>query len=253
MTTLERRIEQLEAGLTPAETAARWLAHIKATYHSITAYAAGVESGAVPPPHATLPRQITAWVRKTYPRESDASLAARTERAVRSVLMRVYLVDRVNSQIEWERYGDDLALELLRDLAPYVLGSQAPEERRLRWLQRVSGTFTDTVTWQRAGEDLARRYFAGQSPYFADAAEHLSAVVQECERLLHAHDQALRRKRRPLAGEPVDVGALRATADEGVESFLEDLVTRVQVQVFEATGGLSGERLLKLIEDKGGR
>ena len=147
----------------------------------------------------------------------------------------------------WEKHVDEFALESFRDLAPCVLSARADAERRARWLARLTTCFTDTRTWDVAGQEVAERYFAGQSPFFPDAEDHLATVARECEALLAAYKAALVRKRWPILGEPVDVAALRTRAAEQADGLISQLVERARVQVFGITGNGPADYWVQLL------
>lgn len=227
---IERRLQRLEESLGPAEAAAMWLGQAKAQHAGLAAYLDWLQDNPAEHPVDALSGQVAAWARTAARGEHDRLVTERVERAVRSALTRVFLVQELNNVLNWCRDTDQHELELLQDLAPCVLPRDADRERRARWLDHLTRLLTETMTWLEAGEEMGRRYFAGESPLFAEAEEHLGTVRAGCEALVDAHNWAIGKRRR-RATERIDVATLHAQAIGQVDIPIAQLVDRARAHV----------------------
>src|SRR5215217_2038894 len=92
MTALDRRLQRVEEALAPTEAVVRWLEEAK-RYENYAVYSERLRDRPAENPFTRLPGVIAMCQRI---KENDRATTERLERAVRSVLVRVFLVERMN-------------------------------------------------------------------------------------------------------------------------------------------------------------
>jgi hypothetical protein len=248
VTALERRLAKVEEALSPTEAVVRWLEEAK-SQESYAAYSDWLRDQPRENPFATLPALVARWAGPGS-RENDRATSERVERAVRSVLVRVFLVERMNQWLSMGAQADSNQLDLLQMLEPLVSSGRLALDIECRWVEHAGRLVAEARIWQEGAERIAERYFAGQSPLFPDVAVYLEELRRYAEDLLHHYNAAIARPRgRKPKGTTVDLSLIEEHVAEFVEPHTAELVrlARTDAEVFlgERDHQLSIPRLIR--------
>jgi hypothetical protein len=220
VTALDRQLQKIESALSPTEAVVRWLEEAK-RHESYAIYSEWLRDRPAENPFTTLPA-VVARCAVDGDRGNDRATTERVERAVRSVLVRVFLVERMNQWLSMGAQADSNQLDLLQMLEPLVLSGRLDLETERRWVEHAGRLVDEARIWQEGAERLGERYFAGQSPLFPDVAAYLAELREYAEDLLHHYNAAVARPRgRKPKGTVVDLTLI----DQHVASIVEPHVT----------------------------
>jgi hypothetical protein len=220
MTTIAKRVQDLEAGLSPQEAVVQWWAAAR-SYGSAAAYLAWLVEHPEADPPTMLPRQVRSWAITQSEGLNREAVVQRSQQAQRALHIRTSLLEIIN---EWMRYFaqvDPPVLDLLEAVQPLVLQAKAPVAATSCWVETVARLYRNGRTWELGCERVAERVLGGEYPLFGDLEEALHQGQERCERLLHAYQQARIRKRSPLLVEPVDLAELEQWAKEEVSTLIK--------------------------------
>jgi len=229
-----RRLDQVAQALTPTEAIRQWLATAYG-FGSLGAYLAWASPEQDRNPLIALPLQMIHAVQQAGKGQSAVSIAETTERAVKEVLLRCFLVQQVNDHLQRGRFGDDVELELLTESLPLALARKATPERRQHWSTRARRLRGEVCIWEAASEALATRYFGGQSPFFPDIEEHLASLGRSLDSLLHRWSVHV------TVDDRIDLQSLATEAQLQVEPLLRQALTDARHATLVFLGERSGE------------
>jgi hypothetical protein len=151
------------------------------------------------------------------------------------LLVRVFLVERMNQWRSMGAQADSNQLDLLQMLEPLVLTGRVGIETENRWLEHAGRLVDEARIWEGSVERLGERYLAGTSPCFPDVAQYLVELGQYAEDLLHAYNVAVARPRgRKPTGASVDLALIDKHVAELVEPHTAELLrlARTDAEVF---------------------
>jgi hypothetical protein len=218
-----KRLEKLETTLSPSEAAARWLTAARAS--GFVAYLDHLRDHPNEAPLVTLPRLVPAWAGHSPERRDEPATAARAQRAVRSVLIRVLLAERCNKIVCFTRTGDEHRVALLRMLEPLVLAGRVDEQTENDWVNETGMLLSEVRRWLAADAAIGSRYFGGTRPLFQDVAAYVEWVRDACAEMLDRYNQAaVRKKGRKPRGEPTDLTQVETWVADGLEAYVSNLV-----------------------------
>jgi hypothetical protein len=224
VTALDRRLEKLEAALSPAEAVVRWLESAK-SHGGFGPYCDYLVAHQEESPLLTLPPLVAAWAGHSSEGKDEPAVAAKVERAVRSTLVRVLLVERMNKLVIIGRASDDHQVDLLHLLEPLVLTGRVDAPTTTNWINHAGRLLGEVRLWLESAATIGARYFGGHSPLFPDVEPFLRWERTCCEEMLSRFNDAAARKRghRPT-GEPVDFSLVDEWVAELLEPSIAELV-----------------------------
>jgi hypothetical protein len=233
MTALDRRLQRVEEALSPTEAVVRWLEEAK-RHESYAIYSEWLRDRPAENPFTALPAMVAKWAGHGD-RVNDRATTERVARAVRSVLVRVFLVERMNQWLSMGAQADSNQLDLLQMLEPLVLAGRLDIATESRWVEHAGRLVDEARIWGESAERIGERYFAEQSPLFPDVATYLAELREYAEELLHHYNAAITRPRgRKPKGTPVDVGLIDQHVASLVEPHTAELLrlARTDAEVF---------------------
>src|SRR4051812_33005212 len=101
MTALDHRLQKIEEALPPVEAVVRWLDDAKQRHPTFAGYCNWLHENPQQLPFLILPRRVAAWAGHVPGRRQDTATETRIDRAVRSALVRAFLVERCNWMLSW--------------------------------------------------------------------------------------------------------------------------------------------------------
>jgi hypothetical protein len=233
VTALERRLAKVEDALSPTEAVVRWLEEAK-RHESYAIYSERLKDRPAENPFSMLPAIVAKWAGYGE-RGNDRAITERVERAVRSLLVRVFLVERMNQWLSVGAQADSNQLDLLQMLEPLVLSGRLDLETESRWVEHSGRLVDEARIWQEGAERMGERYLAGASPLFPDVAAYLAELRQYAEELLQHYNAAVAKPRgRKPKGAVVDLTLIDQHVASLVESHTAELVrlARTDAEVF---------------------
>jgi hypothetical protein len=171
------------------------------------------------------------------------------ERAVRSTIVRLMLVEQQNRLLALGLNGDFPQVALLQLLKPLVLTGRVDEPTEVEWIEHAGRLVDEARLWSEGADLIGKRYLAGHAPLFPDVQAALDGVREDSLELLDAYNAAAARTRgRRPHGSPVDLGLIDAHVAELLEAHVAGVVqgARLETEAFlgERTRTLRLERLV---------
>jgi len=222
--TLDKRLEKLETALSPTEAAVRWLESAKG-YGGFAPYCDYLVNHQEESPLFTLPPLVAAWAGHSPDGRSEPATVARIERAVRTTVVRVLLVERMNKLVCSSRASDDRIVTLLELLEPLVLAGRVDGPTKTDWVNQAGQLLGEVRVWLQSDAAIGTRYFDDHRPLFQDIAPFLGWVRTSCEQMLTRFNAAAiaKRGRKPWV-EPVDLTLVDQWVAENLEAHIAELV-----------------------------
>jgi hypothetical protein len=215
VTALDRRLAKVEEALSPMEAVLRWLEEAN-RHESYAGYSEWLRDHPSQNPFTALPAIVARWAGHTD--RDDRATTERVERAARSVLVRVFLVERVNATLSGGAQADSHQLDLLQLLEPLVLSGRVDVDTESRWVEHAGRLVDEARLWEGSAERIGERYFEGTPPLFPDVAVYLRELRQFSEDLLTNYNAAVAR---PRSRKPKGTVVNLTLIDEQVASLVE--------------------------------
>jgi hypothetical protein len=220
MTTVTKRVEQLEQGLSPQEAVVKWWAEAR-SHGSAAAYLAWLEEHPEADPPPMLPKQVRTWAIAQSEGLKHEAVVQRSQQAQRALHVRTSLLETMNEWMQYFAQVDAPLLDLLEAVQPLVLQARAPTAATTVWVESVARLSHNCRTWELGCERVAQRFLGEEYPLFGDLEEALHQERERSAQMLAAFEQARTRKRHPIAGEPVDMAELERLAQKQVPILLK--------------------------------
>jgi hypothetical protein len=252
VTALDRRLDKRESARSPTDAVVRWLEFAKAHggFGPDCDYLVQHQEES---PLFTLPPLVAAWAGHIPQGRYARAPTDEVERAVRTTLVRVLLVERMNKLICVGRASDEHQVDLLRLLEPLVLAGRVDGPTQTSWINHAGRLLGEVRLWLESAATIGTRYFAGHRPWFQDVAPFLEWVRTSCEEMLAAYTAALARPRgRKPSRDPVDLSLVDQWTADSLEAQIAEpvRVARIDTEVFlaERTREIGISRLIELGE-----
>jgi hypothetical protein len=257
--TLKQRVDGLEGRLSPRAATLLWLTEAHA-FGSSSRYTAWL----VDQPSSAYPLNRVPYQAKAAAAAGTKGLPAElteeaTRKAVRDALFLVNLIFAINLQAEEATRFEGLrsvalsegmgAITLGAELATYdpIAGGTGHAQRWADWLATARSWLSHLYVAEDARVLLERRYLDGRPSLFPELASEWASVLECAEALVGlAHrlsvDEPARSRGSMRMARPkgLDLAALRAAAQEGVEAEAARLVDAARADTLCAMGDFSG-------------
>jgi hypothetical protein len=255
MTTSQRRLDHLEASLSPREAVLRWMAEAH-QYPTVAAYMDSLQDAPITKyPMMRLPDQVAQAVR-TARKGEKAEVITRAERtAVQEVAFLFYLQLQVNTRLWADWRAMCLHLAYVASALGHLCADDDPTEAdSTKVRQHALDTVREFFQWDIAIRKLAARYYGGASPLFPAQAEQLAAALQHAEQVVMIFNDHLdylawqrtvsgkgnakgkKRKLPLLSVEPINLEGLRQAITPAGVDLARHIVVMAQAEAAEFLG-----------------
>jgi hypothetical protein len=111
--------------------------------------------------------------------------------------------------------------------------------------QRLRTTLAELYMWDAIVRTVAEQYYHGQSPLFPEAQENLDGLVEQGELLVEMFNEHLEleiellkgsRKRKPKLPAPIDLDAVKRTAQPSVDAHVRLMVDMARAEACDMMG-----------------
>jgi hypothetical protein len=227
--TLDKRLDKVEAGLSPQQAVLLWLNEVH-QYGTVQAYFASLKDVPIERyPLYRLPEQMKQAVRVGL-KDKKLDAVARTERkAVREVVFLFCLVQQFNMRLwgDWRAMCLQLAF-VASELKGLLQDDDAKPAEYEQARQRAVDAVLEFIQYDIAIRVVAERYFAGTNPIFPEHARLLSDSLETAELAVTMFNDQLewlaflasktKKRKAPLPAEPIDLDTLKqAITPHGVD------------------------------------
>jgi hypothetical protein len=256
MSATGKRLDKIEASLTPQAAFLVWLAEVK-EYPSISAFATALKDAPDSSyPMYRLPHAVAQAVEHTHKGENPEAIY----RAVRQPVQDVAFLYSLHGDCNIRLMEDWRAMCLQIALAASHLGRlfehETPQRDELAGTRHIALTgITELWEWDAAIRLLGDRYFGGESPLYPAWAEELTAICEQAETMATLYNEHLdwpaylaetpakpaaanrakagRQPKNPtilVPAEPIDLDALRRQTQAGGRELARHLVAMAQAE-----------------------
>ena len=237
--TTERRLDALDAALSPTERIAHWLSEAHG-HGGLEAYVRSLVAGpAVLPPVDELARAAVEGAKRSLRGQPRDEIAKAVDTAVRETVFRFQLVVRINT-VTHELLDRQLLLDGLFSARLALLASEGRDERHRdpAYLERfahlrdlILGRLAELEAHEQARRSVEERYLAGHSALFPDDAAAWVEQLMTSERIGQLAVALAEKDGLPIPERPEpDAVALR------VVQLVADLVEPARVAALEQLG-----------------
>lgn len=256
-----RRIEKVEASLSPRQAAVLWMqeAHV---FGSLVDYVLSLkdEAGAYPMPH--LAHQVEKAVRDAMRGEPRDAVTKAVWTATKDVWFLFKLHQKANCTVLEEYRVQVILVGFLAVTRPEP---SAPRAERHNWSALAKTVFLQVCGLREAVAIIGARYFDSRDILFPDARYDLDDLIDGLSYLLELYNQHLPRTgsatgKRSNAGrrpkDAINLQVLLDTAHEGGEDGAAKLITFAKIETLRAMGdwraanAFMDERLWAYMEDE---
>jgi hypothetical protein len=180
---IDRRLDKVEAGLSPQQAVLRWLQQAH-QFGTVRAYSRSLKDLPFERyPRCVIPKQVSEAVRGAMPPKAKPQAVSRAERkAVREVAFLLFLVHECNMRLwgDWRAMGLQLGFVAL-EMKGLMEDDAAREAQYEEARQHAIDAVAELLQWQIALEKVTERYFGGTSPIFPTQAHMLAEMVEHAE------------------------------------------------------------------------